>query len=798
VSDVRFLVQRYLNEGFGRPHPIPRGEKGPRIKGWNDPEVKFAVEDFGETDNVGTALTGDLVDIDLDCMEAVKAAHRFLPTTGRIHGRPGKPSSHYWYRVEGMKLEQFRDVPRPDGDGKPKVGMLCEIRTGPTYQTVLPPSLHGASGETLTWEADREASSVDGKTLRRAVLLTAVTALIVRSWPKSGRHQALLDLTGFLYRQKIDAKECIEILSEITLQAEGEVWKDCESSVRSTYSKTPAEGAKTTGGPALEKIFGKDVVERLRAWFGAGRSAEEKFEAIVEEMNAKHFYVTIGADTVIGTEKADKVVFQSERAMYAWYANQKVALGTRQIAKGPRKGETEVETRSKFEIWREHPKRRQFRSVVFAPPPHAAHPEDLNLWKGLAIEPAPGDCTLFLDHLLNNICSGNQSYYEYLMDWCALLVQRPGVPADVAVVLRGGQGVGKGIFARNLGRIFGRHFAHLDKVDHLTGHFNAHLSGKVLVFADEAFFAGDKKELGALKRVITEPTLTVTRKRIDSEEEANFCHIVMATNEHWSCPADMDERRFFALLVGNARKQDIEYFTKVQQQLDAGGLQAFLDLLLRRPVDPARVRRAPKTEEYRVQQELTLSNEHKWWFEKLSTGKLEAGIVEDGPDWPELMVTSLAHEDYLGWCERQRIFRRLTTMELAKRILRDYFAGPAERPRLGKLRAMAYPLVPLTRAREIFDKQVGTKGDWEDVETPTPAPPAPGAPRGPKAEPRLPLADPRPVEREPGDEQEGLGEPAVLGRVAGSEGGRGTDTPERAEGDVGRQPGAEEDEELPF
>ena len=70
--------------------------------------------------------------------------------------------------------------------------------------------------------------------------------------------------------------------------------------------------------------------------------------------------------------------------------------------------------------------------------------------------------------------------------------------------LRGRQGTGKGIFCTQFGRLFGQHFVHVERSSHLTGHFNSHLKDKLIVYADEAFWAGDKKAEGVLKAMITE------------------------------------------------------------------------------------------------------------------------------------------------------------------------------------------------------------------------------------------------------------------------------------------------------
>ena len=52
-----------------------------------------------------------------------------------------------------------------------------------------------------------------------------------------------------------------------------------------------------------------------------------------------------------------------------------------------------------------------------------------------------------------NICDGNEDHYKYLLDWASDAIQNPGKPGEVAVVLCGKPGTGKGGFARHLGAV---------------------------------------------------------------------------------------------------------------------------------------------------------------------------------------------------------------------------------------------------------------------------------------------------------------------------------------------------------
>src|SRR5437899_12913151 len=85
--------------------PIPQGEKGPRISGWQN--LRIAPADLpryfnGQPLNIGVLNgepSGHLIDIDLDATEAVALASHFLPPTSTLWGRPSKRRSHWLYRV---------------------------------------------------------------------------------------------------------------------------------------------------------------------------------------------------------------------------------------------------------------------------------------------------------------------------------------------------------------------------------------------------------------------------------------------------------------------------------------------------------------------------------------------------------------------------------------------------------------------------------------------------------------------------------------------------------------------------
>jgi hypothetical protein len=244
--------------------------------------------------------------------------------------------------------------------------------------------------------------------------------------------------------------------------------------------------------------------------------------------------------------------------------------------------------------WIKHEDRRQYDGIVYAP--NSEDPTKLNLWRGFACDPLDGDCELYLAHLRDNICSGNVEHSEYLLDWMAYAVQHPNRPGEVAVVLRGKEGVGKGVFAREFGRLFGSHFRHIVHAKHLVGHFNAHLAQCSVLYADESFFAGDRAHESILKALITEDTILIEPKGVDPFPVRNCVHLLMSSNADWVVPAGADARRYFVLNVSDAQMQKTDYFAAISKQMENGGREALLQFLLHRDLSGFEVRRVPQTD----------------------------------------------------------------------------------------------------------------------------------------------------------------------------------------------------------
>jgi hypothetical protein len=272
--------------------------------------------------------------------------------------------------------------------------------------------------------------------------------------------------------------------------------------------------------------------------------------------------------------------------------------------------------------WLHNPNRLTYTGIVFKPGESKSVGTKLNLWRGWGVQPAPGTWHLLRDHIQLVMCNGNAEMFEYAINWLAWTVQHPAERAEVALVFRGGKGSGKGVLGNVMLKMFGQHGVHISNAKHLTG-FNNHLRDACFLFADEAYWPGDKKAEGDLKRLVTEDTLFIEGKGRDAISWPNMLHILMASNEDWIVPASERERRYVLNEVNDSHIQDATWFDPMFRQLEDGGAAAMLhDLLAYKLPDNWHPRKIPANAGLLDQQMRSLSPFDTWFLELLETGQL--------------------------------------------------------------------------------------------------------------------------------------------------------------------------------
>lgn len=367
----------------------------------------------------------------------------------------------------------------------------------------------------------------------------------------------------------------------------------------------------------------------------------ERF-AIVRNYAGRHMVVTEYYDKAL---KRTTLKHQNRDNFTSSFADKKIEIGRND------KGAPILAPLGKW--WLYHEQARRYDYLVFEPGMEAeiviqrdngSPITKLNLWQGFACDAIPGTKHQgYLDHLKENICSGNEEHYEYLINWMARGVQKPDLPGEVAFVMNGARGAGKSIAARMYGSLFGRHYIAISNANHLVGNFNNHLRDCCVIFADEAFYAGDKRHESVLKTLITEETIMIEAKGLDAEMAPNCTRTIMASNSHWVVPAGGDERRFFMVTVSDQVMQNTSYFGKIIKDMDSGGRDNLLHFLLNKDISEFDVRKPPKTEALQEQKLFSMSFEEQWWFNKLEEGKL----FPDSDSWVTEISKNALYDTYL-------------------------------------------------------------------------------------------------------------------------------------------------------
>ena len=151
--------------------------------------------------NVGILLgiSNGLIDVDLDCPEAVELAPFFLPPTHLKGGRGERPNSHWFYCCPNFKTMQFSHGKKEDDDG-----MIVDIRgitsSGTPKQTLVYPSVH-TSGDKYIWNESGNPAPIEQEVLIKKVKQLAAASLLARHWPNKGtRNNTAMALAGTLLR----------------------------------------------------------------------------------------------------------------------------------------------------------------------------------------------------------------------------------------------------------------------------------------------------------------------------------------------------------------------------------------------------------------------------------------------------------------------------------------------------------------------------------------------------------------------------------------------------------------------
>jgi putative DNA primase/helicase len=240
-----------------------------------------------------------------------------------------------------------------------------------------------------------------------------------------------------------------------------------------------------------------------------------------------------------------------------------------------------------YKVWFADPaKRVVLPSQIVFDPSEKCGIECINLFKGLSLQPVPGDCAELLGLLMHLISDSSENdaktaeILNYILDWMAYPLQFPGAKMATALVFHGPQGTGKNLFWEAYARIFGDYASVIGQAQ-LESKYNDWASGKLFLIGDEIVAPNEQAhQKNALKSLVTGETIQIEVKFQPLRSERNHANFVFLSNDNKPMALERDDRRH--LVVYCPAKRTDGLYERVRASFECGAVEALYAMLMKR------------------------------------------------------------------------------------------------------------------------------------------------------------------------------------------------------------------------
>jgi len=170
-----------------------------------------------------------------------------------------------------------------------------------------------------------------------------------------------------------------------------------------------------------------------------------------------------------------------------------------------------------------------------------------NTFRGFHYDPIENNELIetWLDYGKQVLCSDDEEDFEYLINYCAHIFQKPEELPGVALVLRSDEGVGKDLWLKPILKILGQKLYHdSSNANDFVGDFNSATFGKLLIVANEALFRGKHEIEDRLKALIASEDSSIQKKYQDVFRADNYIRLFILSNRASAINFDTKSRRF--------------------------------------------------------------------------------------------------------------------------------------------------------------------------------------------------------------------------------------------------------------
>ena len=315
-------------------------------------------------------------------------------------------------------------------------------------------------------------------------------------------------------------------------------------------------------------------------------------------------------------------------------------------------------TREKFiKKWLDDPEKRRYEYVSFDPtmstPTHV-----YNSFTGFKAATLPKNAVdVQIDIIIDHFKLLFKEHYEYVIKWCAQIVQHPNKKPNVCLILQSRkEGAGKTMFAEWFGsKILGDRY-YRSVSDPASDLFSKHGNGineRLLICLEEAQGKSFVPYMDRFKELITGKMYRLEPKGVDAYEIPNYCSFIANTNNDNPIPISATDRRFCAFNCDNDKIGNVDYYTNLSAAMDDDNITAkFYEYLMNIKIDIINFQKErPETEYY---QELKRTNIPSWakWVSMRCDQLIRIGEDEEVRESKYTEPGSALYDAYTMFCNR--------------------------------------------------------------------------------------------------------------------------------------------------
>ena len=187
---------------------------------------------------------------------------------------------------------------------------------------------------------------------------------------------------------------------------------------------------------------------------------------------------------------------------------------------------------------------------------------------GVNIPQPPPKIKCLIDHIINQICSGDRKLARTFIQWMAHIIQKP-TEKSYCFLIHGKQGSGKSIIYEILRKCMGEDLAiQMTKLSDLTQTHNKIVRGRMLINCNEATNYPTEKDVNVLKGFITDKAILINPKCCPLYYIDNYARLLITTNCRFAMRLTPDDRRYCCITTKNDMAGNTEYFKPLWDGLE--------------------------------------------------------------------------------------------------------------------------------------------------------------------------------------------------------------------------------------